>query len=573
MLNAREFTFSYPGTTARALSGVTFEVEQGEVLGIVGSVGAGKTSLCMALSGFVPRITGGRTAGDLTVCGLDPREASGAEMAQHVGMVFEDYSAQRTQPTVLGEVMAPLCNRSVPESKAEPYAYELLDTVNFEGDEEKRPWELSGGQQQQVAIAATLAMEPDVLVFDSATGMLDPIGTADVGALIRELAGDTTLVITQNDPDELMGCTDHVLVLAEGEAVAFGPPERVLREDHVLDHSDVVPPMCVRAARALDLHETPLTAPAFEQVIQSSPLTAVDGNDPQTTADGWMGETLVHVDDVGYRYSDGTTALSGVGLAVRAGEVHAIIGGNGAGKTTLGKLLVGLFDPTFGRVSVDGVDTRERTASELTRTVGIALQNPDEQLSERTVRAEITFALHRHRYERTGLLSKRERYDERYIDSRVDRVSELVGIDPPLLDRDPTLLPRGQRQLVTIAQALAPDPSILILDEPTVGLDSAARQRIERTVCRLQRMGKAVILIEHDMDFVCEVADTVTVLEDGSVALTGPTREVFTKHTKETLSEWWLRLPRAGQLARRIGVDALTFSALVSGLTPTPEVV
>lgn len=572
MLHARDFTFRYPGTTAPALSDITFAVESGEVLGVVGPVGAGKTSLCMALAGFVPRVTGGQTSGALSVCGLDPCEASGEQMAQHVGMVFEDYTAQRTQPTVQSEVMAPLLNRGVPRCQAERRADELLDDVNLVGHREKRPWELSGGQQQQVAIAATLAMEPDVLIFDSATGMLDPIGTADVGDLIRNLAGDTTLVLTQNDPDELIELTDHVLVLAGGESVAFGSPETVLREDRVLDRSGVVPPVCLRAARELDLFETPLTPAEFEEAVKSSTLSAVANDHHQTTDGGWIGETLVAVDDVSYQYSDGTTALSGVDLAVRAGEVHAIIGGNGAGKTTLSKLLVGLFDPTSGRISIDGIDTRERKASELAQTVGIALQNPDEQLSEQTVDAEIAFPLQRHRYEKTGLFSKRERYDSSYIEHRVERASELAGIETALLDRDPTLLPRGKRQLVTIAQALALDPPVLVLDEPTVGLDSAARQRIERTIVRLQRMGKAVILIEHDMDFVCAVANTITVLDEGTVALTGPPTEVFTKHNKETLSEWWLRLPRAGQLARRVGVDALTLEELVSGLTPVPEV-
>ncbi|WP_185715626.1 ABC transporter ATP-binding protein [Halocatena pleomorpha] len=553
------------------MSGITFDIEQGEVLGIVGPVGAGKTSLCMALAGFIPQVTGGSSTGELTVCGLDPREVSNEAMAYRVGMVFEDYTAQLTQPTVLSEVMSPLLNRGVSREESEDRARKLLDTVSLTEQVDKRTWELSGGQQQQVAIATTLAMDPDVIIFDSATGMLDPMGTADVRTLINELAGETTLVIAQNDPDMLIGLTDHVLVLSAGESVAFGPPEQVLRDEDLLDQSAITPPVCLRAARALDLFETPLTAAAFEEAVKSSTLSEVDSEQPATDGDR-PGETLVRISDVTYQYPDGTTALSNVDLEVRAGGVHAIIGGNGAGKTTLGKLLVGLLEPMSGRISIDGVDTYEQTASELARTIGIALQNPDERLSERTVESEIAFPLHRHQYERTGLLSKRKHYDNSYIDHRVSCVSELVGLEQELHDRDPTLLPRGQRQLVAIAQALSLDPSVLILDEPTVGLDSAARRRVGRTISRLQEMGKAVILIEHDMDFVCDVADTVTVLDDGSVALAGSTRDVFTKHSQETLSEWWLRLPRAGQLASRIGVDALTLDELVSKLTSIPEV-
>lgn len=572
MLSARNFTFTYPGIPEPALSDVSFDVDQGDVLGVVGPVGAGKTSLCMALAGFVPQVTGGRSTGDLTVDGRDPREASGEEMAQRVGMVFEDYAAQLTQITVLSEVMAPLVNRGVPRNEAESRAKKLLDKVNLTGHDDKRTWELSGGQQQRVAIAATLAMEPDVLIFDSATGMLDPVGQADINSLVRDLAGDTTLVIAQNDPDALASLADHVVVLAAGETVACGSPEEVLRDEDTLTQAGVEPPMCLRAARALGLSETPLTPAAFERAVNASSLSMVDDGQPIVADGGGSGETLVNIEDITYQYSDGTMALSGIDLDVRAGNVHTLIGGNGSGKTTLSKLLVGLLDPTAGHVSIAGIDTRERTATALARTVGIALQNPDEQLSERTVEAEIAFPLRQRQYEKTGLFSKRERYDDAYIDQRVSRAAELGGIDTALLDHDPTLLPRGQRQLVTIAQALALDPSVLVLDEPTVGLDAATRQRVEQTIARLRELGKAVILIEHDMDFVCEVADTVTVLENGSVALTGPTRDVFTKHTQETLSEWWLRLPRAGQLASRVGVDALTLDGLVSGLAPVTEV-
>ncbi|UPV77039.1 ATP-binding cassette domain-containing protein (plasmid) [Halorussus limi] len=604
MIRAEEFTFQYPTQDTTALDRLSFKVDEGEVLGVVGPVEAGKTTLAMALASFAPQNTGGSTDGTLTIAGRDPREATDNQVA----MVFEDYSAQLTQVRVIDEVIAPLVNRGIPRREAIKRARELLDDVRLDGIEEtKFSWELSGGQQQRLAIAAALAIDPDVMIFDTATDMLDPAGQDEVANLIASLKGDKTLVVTDNDPDALVGIADKLLVLNDSEQAAFGPADDLLRDADLLENIGVAPPVCVRIARKVGLSKSPLTPGEFLDALdtdtssnQSEPVGHVRGADAEEadmtssdfgksllSTDGIghdgevegetvsdLGDPLLRAEDVRYEYGSNAVAVEDVAFSVRGGEVHAIIGGNGAGKTTFSKLLVGLFKPDDGTMLVDGKSTDGRTARDIAESVGITLQNPDEQLSEQTVEKEIRFPLEKRRYERTGFLglSKRERYDEAFIEERVAEVCDLVGLSEDIMQEDPMFLPRGVRRQVTVATALAPDPDVLVLDEPVAGVDGTARRHMTRAIERLRQQGKGVVVIDHDMDFVCEVADTVTVLHEGQVAMQGPTHEVFGPDNWEWLSSHHMRPPRAARLARRVGIEALTADEFVAAFVPQLEV-
>ena len=562
MLEVNDLTFTYPGEPESALDSVSLSVERGEVLGIVGPVGAGKTTLCMSLAGFVPSVTGGTLSGTVECNGTPIDECNdGADRA--VAMVFEDFSAQVTQVHVLDEVVAPLRNQGLPREQARERAHELLERVGM-GDldvENKRTWELSGGQQQRVAIAAALAIDPDVLIFDNATGMLDPKGQRRVGDLIDELAGETTLIIVDDDADFVAERADRIAALIDGEIVDRGETDRILRRGTIHDHDGIEPPTPLWVAREAGLSQRPITADEFEATVDGTQRT--DSERRALTPDG-SGRPILQIEDATYAYGDGTRAIDSVSLSVHPGEVRALVGGNGAGKTTLTKLIAGLAEPDEGQVLVDGTDTRNETAKDLAWSVGTAFQNPDEQITEATVREEIAYPAERRRYEKTGWFSKEERFDDDDIAAMVERARSLVGIDEDVLERDPTLLPRGRRRLITIAEALVLDPEVVVLDEPMVGLDAASRHRVRDTIDRLRDNGKAVILVEHDMDLVCAAADTVTVLAEGSVETTETTRAVFARDNWDRLVEHDIYPPRAARLADRIGTNALTREELAT---------
>lgn len=585
MLRVRDLTFVYPATIGDAISRISFSVEPGEAVGLLGPLNAGKTTLCMALAGFVPRVTGGTLTGEIDVDGIDPRKATARQMSDRVSLMFEDVPAQLTQVRVLDEVIAPLVNRGTDPKEAERRAHALLDRVNFpaNGRERKRTWELSGGEQQRLILAATLAIDSPLLIFDNATGSLDPRGREEIAGLLAEMKGEKTLILVENDPDLLVSIADRCLLLEKGKLVEDRPAKDILGHAEVLDRADLIPPLPARVGRDIGLPDPPLTAAALAERLgvedRGGDADRLDGTlakgagriDEYPGADdgeraAGSENLLLRMKRVFYRYDDGTEAISDLSLGLGHATVHAVLGGNGAGKSTIAKLITGLAKPSNGQVLLEGTDTREATAAELAWKVGVTFQNPDEQISERTVREEIEFPLRRRRFRRTGLFSKQERFGTDYIAERVAAVQDTLKLSDRMMDRDPSLLSLGERKIVTIAIALALDPKMVVLDEPTGGLDHAHRRRVLDLLGHLRETGRTVLLIDHDMETVGAVADTVTVLKKSQTVLQAPLREVFAPGNWPLLDDAQIRPPRAARLARRLGLDALTYDELLAGL-------
>ncbi|GAB3519855.1 ABC transporter ATP-binding protein [Arthrobacter monumenti] len=609
MITAQSLELTYPETELPSLAGVDLQLNAGEVLGVVGPMGAGKTTLCMCLAGLVPRTTGGEFGGDLEVVDLDPRQSPVPDVAQRIGLVFEDYASQLTQITVLSEVMAPMLNHDVPVKQAEAEARRLLSELGLArlDLEHKRTWELSGGQQQRVAIAAALAADPQVLILDNITGLLDPDGKEEIRLLVSQLSKRMTLVVVEQDIDLLVGIADQLLMLRDGQVSALGPADQLLRNLTALDDAEVEPPVVVQVAQAAGLPDNPLTVEELTSVVQppgvmesaapdipqpavlepgtlasesevGAPVPAnhrlpeVGAPEPSISAsESGDRPKAVDIDHVSFAYPDGTMAVQDVALQVSPGEVHAIVGGNGAGKSTLLRMLCGLVRPSSGTVWMDGKNTRECSPAELARNVGTALQNPDEQITERTVREEIGDALRRRRIRRRGWFKREVVISDGQIAEAVDRAVELVGIPAGLMDQDPTHLSRGHRKLVAIASALVLDPAVLILDEPRVSLDAPARAALRRLLHELRDRGTAVVIVEHDLDLVAETADTVTLLDQGRVVASGSPHDVFGASGAEVLAKTSLRPPRAAQVAAAFGVDAITVAELATQLYPVKQ--
>lgn len=581
MVEVDALTYYYLDTCVPALSDVSFSVRDGEVLGVLGPVGAGKTTLCLCLAGLMPRVFGGRLTGRIEVGGLNPREADTVAYAQTLGAVLEDYSSQLTQIRVLDEVAAPLQNQGVAPTDAEDQARKLLDRVglNEAGIEQRRTWELSGGQQQRIAIAGALAMQPQTVVLDSVTTMLDPGGKQDVRRLVTELADEQTLIVIDDDSELLAEVADRVLLLRDGEVAALRPAAELLRDHELLRACGVLPPVALRAARRLGLSANPLTVTELSEAAPSlrpharprraEPTPAGPGRSHDASShdgDSHDADATLRVEGATYTYRDGTRALRDANLTVQDGEVHGLLGGNGGGKSTLARVITGLLAPDQGSVRIDGQEISDRRAVDVARRVGSAFQNPDEMLSERTVRQELAFPLQRRRYEKVGMWRKRERYGDAYIHERVRAACDLAGLDAELLEQDPTRLPFGQRKLVTLAMAVVIEPRLVVFDEPGTGLDTATRDRVGALIRRLADRGVAVIIVEHEIDLVGEITDHVSVMANGEIIHQGPTREVFHPNSWAGLADVDIRPPRVARLGAALGVEAMSLDELVDGL-------
>ncbi|MBW4648783.1 MAG: ATP-binding cassette domain-containing protein [Kastovskya adunca ATA6-11-RM4] len=595
IIHAKNFSFTYPGLEEKAIDGVSFEIEPNEVVGLIGPIGAGKTTLCMAIAGVAPSVIGGETSGELTVAYQKRTEDSGMENTGKVGMVFENFGSQLVQLKVLDEVMTPLENRGFSEQEAKERAREILRQVGLHEDMEgKQLWDLAQGQQQRVAVAATLAMDPPILIFDTVTDKLDPEGQEKIRNVIKAQAdGKKTAIIVERDPHFLRQVVDRILVLVDGKIVAQGKTDEILSNYDLLSRADIEPTLSLRAARALGIPGSPLTPEDFDRVAEqakravngdeqgnrfrfSHPIARAVGlreyveesNDKEVQAENNFSQPLVRIEDVTYGYSDETKVLDDLNITICAGEVHALMGASGAGKTTTIKLVNGLLQSSKGKVLVcDDEITKDTEVGDLALKVATVFQNPDDAISERTVKEEIAFPLQQRQYQRTSWFSKQKCYDDDHIENRVSHACKLVGIDDDLLDRDPTLLPYGQRKLVTIAEALTLDPKVLLLDEPIIGLGASSRHKIRQTIRQFAEEGKAVLLVSNDVDFVAEVADTVTILERGRALMQGSLHEVFAEDNWERLGELHMYPPRTTQLAQRYGTKALSCDELVSNLS------
>ncbi len=541
-------SYMYPRSPEPVLKDISLEIYKGEFLGVIGPTGAGKTTLCLTLNGIVPQFFGGRFFGHATVVGLDTLEHPISTLAQHVGMVFEDPETQITATSVENEIAFALENLKVPREDIMARIPRVLEAVRLEGTEKKHPHELSGGQKQRLAIAAGLALQPDLLVLDEPTSQLDPVGAQEVFATVRELnkALGMTIVMVSHAAEEMAEHADRLAFLVHGMVLKTGTPDELYSEIEYLEANDLRPPQVAstfyligKAGRAV-----PRIPVRLDQGLRTLAALRQNGRGhahppalvPQPRIPG--GEPLLSVKDVHHIYPNGVHALNGVSLDIHAGEYVLIIGQNGAGKSTLVKHFLKLLEPAQGEVRVGGIDTRTLTVGELARRIGYVAQNPDQQIFNATVWDEVTFAL------------KNLGYTREETATRATESLEAMGLLEQR-DRHPLALSKGDRARVVIAAILAMRPEIIIFDEPTTGQDYRGARSILEISRTLHALGKTIIVITHQLYLMPEYAERVIVMGKGTILLDAPIRQAY--HEIELLNSTCLTPPQAVFLARALG--------------------
>ncbi len=540
-------SYMYPRSEEPVLKDITMDIFKGEFLGLIGPTGAGKTTLCLTLNGIVPQFYGGRFFGSVTVAGLDTLDHPISTLAKHVGAVFEDPETQLTATSVENEIAFALENLKVPREEIRRRIPQVLEAVRLEGTEEKHPNELSGGQKQRLAIAAALALQPDVLILDEPTSQLDPIGTQEVFSTVRELNKtlDVTIIMASHSAEEMAEYTDRVAMLSHGELIRIATPDEVYSDVKFLHENDLRPPQVAETFYLLnnysvDVPKIPVRLQAGIETLETVQATCDLDVRPPTDIDPPResnGKPLLSLKDLHHTYGDGTHALKGISLDIREGEYVLIIGQNGAGKSTLVKHFLKLLEPTEGAVLVSGTDTRELSVSDLARRIGYVAQNPDSQIFNATVWDEVSFAL------------KNLDHSEEEVETRTRESLDSMGL-LDVKDRHPLALPKGDRARVVIAAILAMKPEIIIFDEPTTGQDYRGAKYILEISRRLHERGKTVIVITHHLYLMPEYAERVLVMGKGTKLLDAPTRKAF--HEIDLLNSTYLTPPQAILLAQSL---------------------
>ncbi len=496
-ISYRQVSFSYPdGPTA--LNEVNLEVIAGEVLLVVGSSGSGKSTLLRAANGLVPHATGGRFGGDVVIFGRSTISHHPRELADVVGFVSQDPDAQLVVDEVEHDIAFVLENLGLSATAMRRRVEETLDALGIAHLRRRAPMTLSGGERQRVAIAGALAAAPSALVLDEPTSQLDPQGAEDVLAAIARLNSDlgTTVLLAEHRLERAAPLADRAVVLssdgipipcAVAEALATYPgAPPVTRLGRLLGWDPL--PLTVRDARAR----------AAENSLPFA--TNIETNSRESSRGGQTrgGKTLVAAESLSVELS-GREVLHRVDVSIGAGEVVALLGRNGAGKTTLLRAFAGLNSASHGRVNPSG-------------TVAYVPQDPSTLLFSPTVRREIAETL--------KLLGRR---DAGEVDAWLDR----LGISH-LAERHPRSLSGGERQRVAIAAVAVGGADVLLLDEPTRGMDALSRTALERAVQEHAAEGGAVVLATHDVELAARCASRVVVLGDGDVIAEGEARIVLT---------------------------------------------
>jgi len=542
-------TYAYPlpgGGRVAALREISLRIEEGEYVAIVGANGSGKSTLAQHLNALlIP------DDGVVSVAGLDTRDPSQhATIHRTVGMVFQRPEDQIVASLVEEDVAFGVENMGVPSGEIRARVDEALETVGLWEMRLRPPHQLSAGQQQRVALAGVLAMRPRCIVFDEATAMLDPAGRRAVREMMTSLhrAGLTIIAITHFMEEALDA--QRVVVLERGSVALDGPPETVFVDAALLSTLGLDLPPAAGLARALRQHFPALpagllTVPALVEALDFLPHYIVEAPAARTQPSTAASAPLIEVRDLGHIYLLGTPlaqrALEGVTLDVTEGAVHGLLGATGSGKSTLMQHLNGLLRPHEGTVRVGEyvLDDPQTDVRAVRRMVGLVFQLPEAQIFEQYVGDEIAYGPRLQ-----GLLGDSLR-------QRVRWAMELVGMGfNAFKDRFTFALSGGEKRKVALASILALRPSVLLLDEPTAGLDPASHRELLSHLQKLKETGMTLVLSSHQMEDVAALAGQVTVLDSGRSILDGSVGEVFAQ----------------GEQLRALGLSVPVVTQVVEGL-------
>jgi energy-coupling factor transporter ATP-binding protein EcfA2 len=502
VIRFNQVTFQYPGATCPAVATIDWQAAAGSFTVVTGPSGSGKSTLARCVNGLVPHFHGGKFGGSVIVDGLDTRDHSTATLSRHVGFVAQDPESQTVTDRVEDEIAFGLENLGFSRPDIRLRVEETLDLLRLSELRRRRIGTLSGGERQRVVIAAAMAMRPAALVLDEPTSQLDPLGADEVIAVLERMNNElgTTIVLVEHRLSRVLGAADRLLLLgAHGQIVADGTVQETL---NLLPS----PPPLVDVARELGWQPIPVT-------VRQARAFAVSAPSPQQVAPPQKrlradGAVTVELDRASYRY-EFEPILRSVTSSFRSGSFTALMGRNGSGKTTLLKLLNGLLKPTGGHVRVDGEDIARRSTSDLARKISYLPQNATAMLFNESVQAELQFTLR----------CRQQKGD-------IGKTLSQLGIANLAL-RNPLDLAGGEKMRAALAAVLVGDPKILLLDEPTRGVDGALKQALGQLFRSLADDGMTVILATHDVDLVAEFADRLLLLGDGEVIADGSPYEIM----------------------------------------------
>lgn len=502
MIKFSNVSLIYPNSTTTVLEDLNLTIAEGELVLVIGPTGSGKSSLLRLINGLVPHHTGGILAGDVSVNGLSTQITKPGAMAHVIGIVGQNPVNGFVADTVEEELAFGMEVLNLSNDVMRKRVEEILDLLSLAPLRSRAIATLSGGEQQRVAIGAALVTHPKVLVLDEPTSALDPIAAEEVLSILHRLVHDLglTVVIAEHKLERVIQFADRIVHINGAGVAKIGTPEEIMMQ------SAIAPPI-VHLARALGLKDVGLSVRDMRRMtetIRDRDYLAPEKASPKQHAE------LISFENLTVSYTN-TLALSGLSSKICGGEIVAVMGRNGSGKSSLLKSIAGVIDSYTGRVHVAGLNPSELKGKKRRETIGFIPQEPSDLLYGQSVKIEC---------------------DQADQDNEISRgttmavLQQLVpGISPTTHPRD---LSEGQRLGLALSVVLSSNPQVLVLDEPTRGLDYEAKNELTRILIDFARLfEKAVIIATHDVELVAELATRVIFLADGEIVADGASLEVL----------------------------------------------
>ncbi len=517
LYQVKNLTYYYPEKDEPALYDIELNIGEGEFVFLTGHSGCGKSSLLRALAGLLPAYYGGAIAGEIRFDGRSLASWNKRELSRNIGLVFQDPEQQLVMTSVEQEIAFGLENLGLALPEMRRRVAEVLSLFDLTGLRSSSTFTLSGGQKQKVVLASILAMYPRVLLLDEPTSQLDPIAAQELLHYIQRLNLEwgLTIIMVEQRTDRCFHLADRVVLMERGRIIQQGSPRDIAGwADERFRF--FIPPVA-QVFSALGAEKIPLTIKEGRKLLREYKLSpAAEAGGTLAAACGCAGKfpdaaMFLEIKNLEYAYQKHLLCLEDINLSFSSGEITVILGENGAGKSTLLKLICGLLTSRHGRILLEGQDITGLPAEMLAGRIGYLSQDPNDYLFHDTVREEIAYGLKVRGQKDFG---------------RVEETLQHLEI-AHLADSHPRDAAGGERQRIALGAVLVTDPHVLLLDEPTRGLDSAVKGRLVKLLRTLRDEGKTLVIVTHDVEFAVEVADRAVILSGGRVVAEGDCKTVL----------------------------------------------
>lgn len=496
-------SYWYPERDKPALDNINLNISEGELVLIVGPSGSGKSTLLRCFNRIIPDFYGGKIKGKVYIDGIDLKLWNKSDIAKNMGMVYQHPEKQIVLQDVEREIAFGLENLNMDLNKMKRNVSEAISLLNLTSIKDKSTTEISGGEKQRIAIASVIAMNPEIIMFDEPISQLDPIGAEEVLNFIKKLNRDMgkTIILVEHRLDKCFDMADKIIFMENASIIGA---ERKNNIPNYINKKYFLPNLAYVFKEA-GYKDIPFNVKEARGLLSKNKFRKVEYTIKK------FNENVLEMNKLEFEYKRGEKTLKGINMNLARGEIIAVMGENGAGKSTLFKLVAGIIENFKGKILIKGKEVQKLTDKERIKTIGYLSQNPNDYLGRDTVFEEIGYTL-----------KNINEYDIKSVENIISK----LRIDN-LRDKNPRDLSGGEKQRVAIACTMVTNPDILILDEPTRGMDAEAKDILGNMIQEFAENGKSVVVITHDTDFAADYSDNILLMFDGEIVARGSAQDIL----------------------------------------------